>query len=103
MLLVLPSSMFGYCTNKLYPLLSNVPVLYLWKYQKTFWFSGVFTGYKMGALVRKGLLVIFHNNKINKQVWIDAQQHESRKDHFGPNFVPFYLDNVPGKRNFQET
>ena len=56
----------------------------------------------MGALVRKGLLVIFHNNKINKQVWVDAQQHESRKDHFGPNFVPFYLDNVPGKRNFQE-
>ena len=50
----------------------------------------------MGALVRKGLLVIFHNNKINKQVWVDAQQHESRKDHFGPNFVPFYLDNVPG-------
>ena len=24
-------------------------------------------------------------NKLNKHVWVDAQQHYNRKDHFGPN------------------
>ena len=30
----------------------------------------------------------------NKQVWVDAQWHWNRKDHFSPNFLPQILFEV---------
>ena len=25
-------------------------------------------------------------SNVNKQIWVDAWQHQNKKDHFGPNF-----------------
>ena len=34
---------------------ANVPILYRMKTPENLWFSGVFRGYKMGALAKNGL------------------------------------------------
>ena len=36
------------------------------------------------SLVSKERYIQKINNTTNKQVWLDTQQHQNRKDHFGP-------------------
>ena len=46
-----------------------------------------------GEKERKTKIQKFEYLKNNKQVWVDARQHQNRKDHFGPNVGPnFFLE-----------